>query len=564
MLNKDSVENCCLEAEKLYFDGEANMLRIPVYAGTVHVSKNEGKPCIVLRESLNYGQALLLRSEPMVERAEAIIRRILPLQDTNPLHNTFGLWPYYEEIPIDQMTPPDWNWADFIGAGLLSILDRSEDILSEELVREMDVGIRNAAFSIFRRNVTADYTNIAIMGGGVTLAAGERLGESVLVTFGRNRLKAVEASVRRNGGFPEYNSPTYSMVALDEFERILQLVKDPEAREIAERLRVEVWEMIAAHFHPGTGQWAGPQSRAYHDWLHRDALIRLNWRLGKPLSTELRADEDKIRPMFPDLVEAIPCPEHLKERFFQLPQEPHSYKGTLRQEESGFSMEENNWFSEEACLGSANRSPFWIQTRGLLGYWKTLEDPAVCFRTRFLHDGRDFMSIQGLVAQENARALCAFNPLSNVGDFHVFFDTPEDGVFEATDLTLQFRLQGKGVICEQVSESCFILRAGGWRAAIHITESFFDGLAVQWNLVQETDVAIVEGVCYRGEKRSFDFKNLSSRIVTGVEILSKEESVSEANITLEENGNENIKAVWETEKSLSLDVPLKPQTWQYC
>jgi hypothetical protein len=81
--------------------------------------------------------------------------------------------------------------------------------------------------------VGADYTNIAIMGGGVCAAAGEMLGEAGLLDYGRRRLQRMVEHTAYHGGFNEYNSPTYTMVALWETERTLHLVRDPAVREAA-------------------------------------------------------------------------------------------------------------------------------------------------------------------------------------------------------------------------------------------------------------------------------------------------------------------------------------------
>ncbi|MBL7373529.1 hypothetical protein INQ23_29865, partial [Escherichia coli] len=79
---------------------------------------------------------------------------------------------------------------------------------------------------IMRRDVGPAYTNISVMGARVTLAAGELMRDAKLLDYGRKRLTGLLDYTRQQGGFNEYNSPTYTMVALEEVEAILSFVRD--------------------------------------------------------------------------------------------------------------------------------------------------------------------------------------------------------------------------------------------------------------------------------------------------------------------------------------------------
>ena len=80
----------------------------------------------------------------------------------------------------------------------------------------MLIALCGAAQSIFRRNVQPDYTNIAVMGAVVCAAAGEILDAAWLLDYGRRRLAACVAHTEYHGGFNEFNSPTYTVVAVQE------------------------------------------------------------------------------------------------------------------------------------------------------------------------------------------------------------------------------------------------------------------------------------------------------------------------------------------------------------
>lgn len=87
--------------------------------------------------------------------------------------------------------------------------------------------------SIFRRNVTTDYTNIAIMGAVVTAAAGEILERPVLLAYARRRFLSLKESIEENGSFNEYNSPTCTVIAIEELDRLSFLVRDRKCNETA-------------------------------------------------------------------------------------------------------------------------------------------------------------------------------------------------------------------------------------------------------------------------------------------------------------------------------------------
>ena len=179
------------------------------------------------------------------------MRKVIGLQDTDPESKTYGIWSWLLEEPLSEMAPPDWNWADFCGAPIAQMLVDHLSVLDEELEGLMRESLHHAARSIVRRDVGPGYTNIAIMGAGVTAAAGEVLGEPDLLDYGRDRLRRIVEHHRYHGGFNEYNSPTYTTVALYECERVLHLVKDVESRTYAEELWHACWADIAEHYHPG-------------------------------------------------------------------------------------------------------------------------------------------------------------------------------------------------------------------------------------------------------------------------------------------------------------------------
>jgi hypothetical protein len=225
------------------------------------------------RDSLNYALGLLdlgdvdERSAPWPSSVGSSHSRI----PTRPAAPTAS-GPWYLEEPLDRMSPPDWNWADFNGATLLQVARDHRARLPEDLAASVDQAILHACAAIKKRNVGPGYTNIAVMGAYVTLIAGETLDRPEFRDYGLARLARLDAFTTENGTFEEYNSrPTHrSRCSSCPASALTCVTRGP--REQADRLLVRAWTDIATHFHPPTRQWGGPHSRAYSSLLNASVL----------------------------------------------------------------------------------------------------------------------------------------------------------------------------------------------------------------------------------------------------------------------------------------------------
>ena len=545
-----------LDACDAKYSAEHQMLGRPFSSPGYHSTVAAGTWTHPTRQSFDYAAALLARNASGdADRAAQVIRKLLTLQDTDPASHTYGIWPWVMEEPLAKMSPPDWNWADFCGARIAEMLVDDRAKLPEDLVAEMRSSLGHAARAIRKRNVQPTYTNIAIMGGGVCAAAGELLADAEMLDYGRRRLQGVVEHTAHDGSFNEFNSPTYTLVALWECERTLHLVADPATREAAESLRRTAWEIIAESFHPGTQQWAGPHSRAYGDRLS-SSTVRF---LADQTGAEIRPHPSMLRDAGADSYDPLPhlpCPAELAPRFRALPSDPLEIRRTFqRGEKPADTILGTTWHTTDACLGSVNRSMLWTQRRALIGYWRTDDDPAVVFRLRFLHDDRDFTSIGAATAQQGGRALSAFYSLQNHGDWHPGLDRPKDGVFRAADFRVRYELSGKGAAAESLGEGRFALKAGNRRAVIHAPPGRFAGENVVWQLGQDRDRVFLDGICYHGEEKAFDFsKPLDVVLAAGVELLSADDPPSKAmpEVTPSEPGR--VKASWRPAERLDLSV----------
>ncbi|NJO03151.1 MAG: hypothetical protein HC880_17040 [Bacteroidia bacterium] len=166
------------------------------------------------------------------QRAFEVLATILAHQDTNPQRNTYGIWPYHLEEPLEKMITPDWNWADFIGVQLLDVYLNHREALPTQLREQVKEAIIHAARSIQKRDVQPGYTNIALMGAYVSYLTGYLFDLPDIQDYAEMRLKRFYDYTVRLGGFAEYNSPTYTRVALDELARMQQHILDPLAPRV--------------------------------------------------------------------------------------------------------------------------------------------------------------------------------------------------------------------------------------------------------------------------------------------------------------------------------------------
>ncbi|NIS54342.1 MAG: hypothetical protein GWN94_25150, partial [Phycisphaerae bacterium] len=341
------------------------------------------------RNSLSYAVALLDSGQTeRLKRAEDILRRVISLQDQNPKSRTYGIWSWFLEEPLDKMSPPDWNWADFCGTQLLQVAIDHMHRLPEDLQNQVKQSIIHASYSIKRRNVGPGYTNIALMGTYVTHVAGELFNVPELTEYAKARLKRFYDHTLAHGSFSEYNSPTYTVVAINEISRMLRHVKDPDSQKLIKKLNRLAWLHLARHFHPPTHQWSGPHSRCYRTLLGNSTLAFIQ-----------RATDGKVT-FIPESETAVSldahrlhakCPQDFFHYFTDLPSPRSEVEAFAKNKPGRHDIIGTTFLHPDYTLGSVNIGDLWNQRRPLLAYWNT-DDGVVAMRLRCLHDNYDYSS----------------------------------------------------------------------------------------------------------------------------------------------------------------------------
>ena len=529
------------------FDPEYNSLKTftPKTANRYH-STRVGMYNHPVRGTSRYAVKLLETGDPVyVARAHKVIEAIIAAQDQDSASETYGIWPYYFEEPLDQMNKPDWNWADFNSVSLLEAYMKYNDLLADDLKEKMKASIIHASYSIKKRDVKPGYTNIAIMGTLVTHLAGQLFGIVELQEYADMRMKRFYDYTRQLGGFVEYNSPTYTRVALDELVRMKQYILDLATLEMVDYCYHTGWKVLATHFHLPTGQLAGPHSRSYSTLIRQRFYNFLNGASGG----QVNIGQAKI----PD--------EYFKLQH-KIPDDLMAYFTTASEERiqvDTFSLDDNPpigyaYLTKGYCFGTVNRSTTWQQRRPYLMYWGDETNPRY-LSVRLLHDYEDFGIGNIFSARHKNEALTAMNFATNGGDYHISIDRLEEGKFVAKDVRLRFEIATNKLKDKvDAGPQGLTLRDGDVRVTIRMLHAVFGDEEIKMEKGGDDQLAWVDYIIYNGEERHFDLSQLNEACFAWYTSIGT--TVDSPNIAPEVVQEEN--QLTASAGAVSISIPVKP------
>ena len=205
--------------------------------------------------------------------AAAILRGVLDLQyEDGPDSKLHGVWRTRRSE-----TEPDSNWREFIGCGLILILETFPDRLPADVVQAMQAALLRAAVGAARRNVGAGYTNIALMSAFLLDYVGTRQKRDDLQQAGRAKAEAIYELFGRHKTFNEYNSPTYYGADLMALALWRAHACSARMRELGRAMEADLWRDIGAFYHAGLRNMCGPFVRAYGMDMTRYCAVTGLW-----------------------------------------------------------------------------------------------------------------------------------------------------------------------------------------------------------------------------------------------------------------------------------------------
>lgn len=251
-----------------------------------------------VRNSSWYALGLLMRNrDGDVERALRTFHAVLDYQfdePGTPYHGTWYRSPQEAHPPADAIIwrHYDPNWRQFIGTTLMLTLEEFADRLPADLIARIDRAIELAIEGEPKDRCAPHYTNIALMKAALMTWAGKRYNRPEWFAEGEEFGQAAYDVFARYGTFHEYNSPTYygvNFYALALWRRYA--VSEQLSTQGAE-MEAALWRDVAAFYHAGLGNVAGPYSRTYGmDMRHYGALLGMSiWlAVGRDLAPFPRA-----------------------------------------------------------------------------------------------------------------------------------------------------------------------------------------------------------------------------------------------------------------------------------
>ena len=533
-----------LEPLNRQYDPSEKMLKSPFHSPGYH-TVYKGPTIHSTRESLRYAAALLDTKKPELrDRAFDILRRVIALQDQDPASKTFGIWSWFLEEPLAQMSPPDFNWADFCGRELLRVKLHHDAELPNDLRALLDTSVRDAAESIRRRNVGPSYTNIAILGTYVTLVTAETYSLPDLKAYATARLKRFYDYTKEQGAFTEYNSPTYTLVSLKALAQLRADVKDAAAKPLIDELYRLTWQEFATHFHAPTRQWSGPHSRCYQTLLLPSTLQLIERATDNRVDFQVRDDTLDLE----SYREPLDCPREFESNFTTL-DSPRTVVETFTK--GAHPTVGTTYLHPLFSLGSVNRADLWNQRRPFVAYWGTAQHPADLV-VRFLRDGYDFAAAQFFSAQKEGLVVAAIDFATDGGNTHVSLDRLKNGQFTAKDLRLRFELGGAAKDLTPTATSTAsaqLTLSNNLKLALHVPYARLGDLSAR----QVLSPGAADYVFYSGSEKSFSLAGMNQAAVAFVAQFLAEATPPASAHALVESGRVGLNI-----GGISVAAPLKP------
>lgn len=222
-----------------------------------------------VRNSAWYALGLLLRNgDGDDEQAIRTFNAVLDYQFDEPgtvYHGTFYRAPQEAHPPADAVMWRDYdpNWRQFIGTTLALALDEYEDRLPGDLIARLDRAIELAIVGEPPERCTPYYTNIALMKAVLMTWAGDRYGRPDWFAEGERFGRLAYEVFARHNTFHEYNSPTYYGVNFYALGLWRRYSRSAALVDMGTEMEAALWRDVAAFYHAGLGNVAGPYSRTY-------------------------------------------------------------------------------------------------------------------------------------------------------------------------------------------------------------------------------------------------------------------------------------------------------------
>lgn len=219
-----------------------------------------------------------------LERAVQILGSVLRCQESGEGDPHRGNFTWMAEDSFIA----DLNAVEFVLAQLIPMLcDYQERLASvaPSLVNALLDAITVGLDEIERLDVHVGYTNIAILDIYNTSLGGILLDDDSRRARARKKFEEW-IGLTLHGGHPlEYNSPTYTPIALRSLASLAERTEDADVAVLARTMATRIALSVGLRLHRPTRRWAGPHGRAYHDSVRAGTTVREQELLDEVLPT---------------------------------------------------------------------------------------------------------------------------------------------------------------------------------------------------------------------------------------------------------------------------------------
>ncbi len=406
------------------FDEGARMLAALWDDDVAMVGTSEAFDIHTPRGTLAYAHVLVRVGD--TQRAERAIRSVLALQETRPQDAHYGNFRWR----LEEECVRDLNGVEFMLDDLIELTREHTASLSANIIAEMRTAIALGLAEIERLDVHPSYTNIVLSDIANAVLGGELLNDAHYTGRGARRLDEWLAFTNASGAPHEFNSATYAAVDILRLAAIVEHTRDPHIALKARVAEERLWLHVAAHYHPGLAQLAGPHSRAYFDgWSGAGGYLKLVlWRI---LGDEALRRETPYAPRTREECEigvalaTLHCPGYI-EHWLREKQYPFEARETAS---ASLGLDVTTYMAENYTLGTASRSyncgeppELWPGFNSLHLYAKRAAHPGYgAMHVRYIvndkapgtgHEPDDLWEEgQHVAAQHRNRAIVAYAPL---------------------------------------------------------------------------------------------------------------------------------------------------------
>lgn len=202
-------------------------------------------------------------------KAEAILQRLLELQDQDAQSPTYGHWPLNLK-PTPQEAPKNTLPVELMGSLMVYFYDRYTGVLSEPLRSNFEESLQHIYKSSFYRKKVEHYNHHEAKYTAAKLIFGQRYEDKDLLEDGITSLRLTLNRIT-SIGMSEYGGLPWFWHHVQAFTCAWQLMKDQELKgELAQMLDY-LWRIRSTYYLGGA--WVGPHSRIWPHDMPRDTNV---------------------------------------------------------------------------------------------------------------------------------------------------------------------------------------------------------------------------------------------------------------------------------------------------